>query len=556
MLAHLSIRNFILIKSVEIPFLKGMCVLSGDTGSGKSILLDAISFAMGSRSSSSFIMHGQEKAQVILSYNINSTDKELISLLKDNDIDIEDDLIIRRLVYLDGKSKCFINDIPVSVTLLKNISVFLVELHRQHDQRVLLDNSECRKIIDSFGNLEKKVSEIKYIYLEYSNILKQIEEITKEKENTSRDRDYLSFVLQELEELSPVVGEEEKLDSKRRLLLNSQKLISVVEQSKELLSSDKGAISSIFSCQSLLLKNSDMHEKFNAVNELLERSYIEANEALNFLDNIFKDFDFENEDIDSIEKRLFDLRRLSRKYKMSSDNLVDYYLEIKNKINYFEDFDKKIFSLEKDLSVLRKEYIALSDEISSARKESALAFKEAVNNEIKLLKMANISFSVAVEDLEESDWLPSGKNKVGFFISSSASGALMPLLKTASGGELSRIMLGLKIVLANVRKTPLLVFDEIDSGVSGAISDLVGQRLLYLSSKVQIIVVTHQPQVASLSSYHIKVSKEFSNSEGYITNIAILDKNEKEMEIARMLSGSKITEEAKAAARCLMNLEA
>lgn len=553
MLHNLAIRNIILIESLDIPFTRGLCVLTGETGAGKSILLDALGFVLGERMVQKLLRHGANQGSVTAEFT-TTNNTALIDLLEEQGIEHgEETLCLRRIIYPDGRNKCFANDVPVSVNLLKQIGGLLLEIHGQHDQRGLLEPSTHMAIIDAYGHLEEDVTKITALYHTWKDNAKKLAEICEAQQAAQREEDYLRHIAKELESLAPEEGEEDILAASRTELMNKEKLLQTLDSALNSLTGANDVRASLFSTQKLLMRCNNLTEngRFDAAIDALERASVEVQEATESIERTAQEFDNGNERLETVEERLFALRAAARKFNLPVDALAGYNDEINAKLTLLDDQTTAIQTLEKQVEHSKSCYQHHAKLLSEARKETAHRLEKALAVELSPLKMGNTRFEVSIQPAANTEWSAFGMDKISFLASTNPGSPLSPLAKIASGGELSRFMLAIKVVLAGVNSTPTLIFDEVDSGIGGAVADAVGRRLQLLGNHVQILVVTHQPQVAAKGTTHFKVIKE-SNDITTSTSVTLLSSETRKEELARMLAGEHITPEARAAADKLL----
>lgn len=568
MLKSLIINNIVLIDKAEIEFDKGLCILSGETGSGKSILLDALGLAIGFRSNSRLIGSHDNKSTVIAEFDI-SLNPQCQEILSTNEITNSHNprqLIIRRVLSENISSKVFINDTPISVNLLAKIGESLVEIHGQHEQRGLLNPANHLVILDEFASNQNLNKDLKKIYEELLKIDNQIADFTEKKSAIEREKDYLEHVIKEINDAKIFENEEQILVQKKDHLVAKEKILNFITDIKNSLTE---ASSSLFQSQKVLSRNHNLVENFlrnEAENffSLSEKTDIQLNDiedSIKNLEQICKELNSSQDSKEEIEERLFLIRNLSRKFNCNVNDLEKLALDSQIKLSTLNHQEK----LSHELIIKRQDYFEkyqkIAQDLSKKRKKSALELAKKVEQELDFLKMAGTKFLVEIIEnkllnLEEQNsnesknYFPNGLERVVFKASLNKNN-FDEITKIASGGELSRFMLALKVALMNVNSVPTIIFDEIDTGISGSTSDAVGKRLKTLSQNAQILVVTHQPQIASKADSHLKISK--SEIAGKVkTKIEILDKNSKINEIARMLSGEEISSEAISASKKLL----
>lgn len=556
MLTHLSIRNIVLIEQAEIDFGKGLCVLTGETGAGKSILLGALGLVLGERAEARLLRQGSEQGSATAEFDItkNENAKEVLSELG---MEADDTLFIRRTLAADGKSRCFINDAPVTQAALKKLGSTLVEIHGQHDQRGLLDHATHRSALDGFGRLGKQVEAVESAYAGLSSARQALTRLDEEIAQAQREQDYLRHMRSELAALDPKPGEEETLSDKRTRMMQSEKTFELVQDVRNELGAGKGVDGMLRSAQRLLTRSPlASGTAFAALIEQLEKAAVEADEAVAQLDVLAQDTVYDPQELETIEERLFALRAAGRKYNLPVDELPALKAQVEAKIHILDDNEAQRKRLSVQLEQCRKEYVAAAEMLSESRKKIAVKLEKTVAAELAPLKMENTKLKITVEPLPENQWAAHGSDAVAFVVATNVTSKdtkdFAPLSKIASGGELSRFMLAMKVSMAEVRMTPTLIFDEIDTGTGGAVADAIGRRLADLGQQAQVLVVTHLPQVAARGSMHLRVAKE--EKKGRVTtDVDKLDMKQRCEEVARMLAGATITAEARKAAQKLLD---
>lgn len=550
MLESLSINNIVLIDKLNIHLDNGLCVLTGETGSGKSILLDALGLAIGYRSNSRLLRNGETMGSVIADFNITNN-QNCKNLLNELGIEYDNNIIIRRILYNDGRSKAFINDIQVTQSFLQNVGETLVEIHGQNEQIGLLNSSNHREILDQFGNLLDKRNIISNIFEKMKTSKDKLEELLSKKDNIEKEKDYLKHIINEIEALNLQPNEEQELAEKRILMMNKEKVLNVLNEVKDSLEGQYNVDKGISSAQHTLSRGvrlgDNLLEKdknaFEEIIENLEQASININEASSKIEEIFDSLGFDNNTLESVEERLFAIRGLARKLNIQPDYILDLKVELEEKLSNLENQEVIIDDLEKEVKELKNNFLSNARELSNSRKEVAKKLAEELINELKPLKMEKTVFDVEFKELDENNWNKYGIDSVRFLASTNPGTPMNELSKIASGGELSRFMLALKVVLSKVNSVPTMIFDEIDTGISGAVAEAVGDRLKKLGQSLQVLVVTHHAQVASKGNYHLKVQKVQQNDKTN-TNVIILEGKDRINEIARMFSGEIITDDA------------
>jgi len=550
MLVELSIRDFILIDRLDLSFNDGLTVLSGETGAGKSILLDALSLAIGGRGETGFIRHKKDQAVVTASFEIKNHEV-LESFLKQIEVDFQeieqDGLILRRVLKREGSSRAFLNDRPISVSALKEIGELLVEIQGQFDAHGLMQPSSHKQFLDLFANHPALLKVVGEKFLYWEKCKNRFEAAKFELKQSTEEQEFLEFSLNELEALSIKDNEEEELVQLRSSLINAERNIELINSSIGYLSGDKGAAIILSNVQRSLDRISI---KIPSVVEAIDRAIVELNESENTLARIADEMNSDETRLEEIEVRLAEIRSLARKHGVPSTKLPKLAEEIRIKLKKIKSDDNTIRDLEKEVSDSKVAFRDLATELSESRKKHGKRLQKAVTSELPEMKLDKASFIVHSTTADESNWNIHGCDEIKFLISTNRGSTPGPLNKIASGGERSRLLLALRAALSTIDSVPTLIFDEVDAGVGGAVSSAVGKRLKKLGINQQILVVTHSPQVAALGKHHWQISK--SDEVEPKTTATQLAKDERVEEIGRMLSGEKITAEARLAAIKLM----
>ena len=553
MLTDLSIRDVVLIDALDLTFENGLGVLTGETGAGKSILLDALGLALGARAETRLIRHGKDKATVSARFDCPAGHSARL-LLSDNDIDIDDseDLTLRRSVSSDGRSRAYVNDQPVSVGLLRDLGQHLVEIQGQFEQLGLLDVSRHGVLVDAFGRHTKSLEETSRSYARWQSSQKALEEAKRLADEARKDEEFLRFAVEELTRFDPQPNEDETLSAERTLLQNTEKLADAIKEAQKHLTgpngSDNGLRKAAKALDSIASKTAGV---LDSAIDSLDRASIEMNEAMSALNDVAHSLSADSSRLDHTEERLFALRDLARKHNVRPDELSELRDRFVQQMEMIDRGADTITGLEAEAKAALASYRANAQSLSDARQKAGKALDKAVNTELVPLKLEKAKFSTSITELPESEWGPQGMDRIVFTASTNPGAPPGPIQKIASGGEISRFLLALKVVLAESGGNQTLVFDEVDSGVGGATAAAVGSRLNRLAQHRQVLVVTHSPQVAALGETHWQVKKSEASS-GVSTAVSALGQNERLEEIARMLSGAKVTEEARAAASRLL----
>ena len=545
MLLSLQIKNFILIDFVSLDFQKGFYVITGETGAGKSVLLDALLFVLGEKFEFDPVKSGAEMTSVIAEFSSNNI---LVEILAQHGIDAREGLIIKRQQYPGGKKKFFINDELVTTKLLTLVADELLEMHGQHSHSILLDQNKHIDIIDQFGSLSDAVSDVVAKFSAWQKLERDILDLQNNRDNVLREIDFLSFAVTELADKIPAVGEEAELADLRIELQNSskdQELLKNVSNTMD----RSNILSNIGSLQRLIERHSK-GESFKNILENLISAYSYMEEAESGVAKLMQGTEKGN--LDEIETRLFEIRALARKYNITADELPAFYEKSRLDLASLESRIENLEDLQGQMASLKKDYIDAATALSAKRKEAARLLEARIQEELIPLKMAGCKWMVEFSTKDEKNYTSNGLDIVRFTAATNPGMPGGPIDKIASGGELARLMLAVKVVLFDKFSKPTIIFDEIDTGIGGSVADAIGDRLKTLSEVAQVIVITHQPQVVAKSNFHILVEKK--SGDGQTSSSArMLDMEGKKGEIARMLSGKSITTGAIAAAESLLN---
>jgi DNA repair protein RecN (Recombination protein N) len=559
MLAALSIRDIVLIDRLDLEFGRGLSVLTGETGAGKSILLDAFSLAIGARGDAALVRQGAVQGQVTATFDL-APDHPVFALLAENGIEAGDALILRRVQGSDGRSRAFIDDIAVSVQLLRQVGQALVELHGQHDERALIDPSGHRDLVDAFGGLTDQAQQVREAFEAWQQAEAELARHESEIAATRANADYVSHALDELRTLAPEPGEEEALASRRQLMMNAEKIAGELTEALDALQGEgtNGARLSA-ALRRIERQVAVTGPVLGQVAEALERVLAETDAARTKIEQALALTAFEPKELERSEERLFALRALARKHRVQVDDLPALAERLGAELAALDHSEGRAEELAKAAAAARRAYDTAALALSKGRKDAAKRLDKEVTAELGPLKLDKASFITHIETVDLAEGGPTGIDRISFQVRTNPGTAPGPLMKVASGGELARFILALKVVLAARGAAPTLVFDEADAGVGGATAAAVGERLAGLASKVQILAVTHAPQVAALADGHLRIAKEAARGKGgetTVTRVAVLQGAHRREEIARMLAGQTITDEARAAADRLMSRSA
>jgi DNA repair protein RecN (Recombination protein N) len=550
MLSRLSIRDIVLIERLDIDFSSGLSVLTGETGAGKSILLDALSLALGARGDAQLVRHGAAQGQVSAVFDV-PRNHPARQILNDNSLDDDGDIILRRVQTADGRTRVFVNDQPSSVALMRDIGRALVEIHGQHDERALVDAGAHRDLLDAFGGHFGEVRACGEAWRFWRGCEQELARHRAKVEASAREADYLRAAVAELTELDPQPGEETDLADVRTQMIRAEKIASEIQDAQDILS---GANSPLPQLASLLRR---LQRKAGEVPGLLDEVVQSLDEAMLSLDAVqsgvetaLRATEYDPQRLEKAEERLFALRAASRKHNVPVDDLARLRDTMADDLADLDAGEGRLHQLEKQAAAARDTYDEVASRLSQLRQAAAVALRSAVMAELPALKLERADFIVEFSS-EADNRMQEGIDQIEFWVRTNPGTRAGPLMRIASGGELSRFLLALKVALADRGSAPTLVFDEIDTGVGGAVADAIGQRLARLANRVQVLSVTHAPQVAARADTHFLIAKSGS-TEQVSTSIAEMDLGSRQEEIARMLAGASITDEARAAAERLL----
>ncbi len=553
MLTRLSIRDIVLIDRLDIDFGRGLAALTGETGAGKSILLDAFALALGARGEAALVREGAEHGQVIAAFDIGK-DHPARRVLADNELDSEtgeDELIVRRVQFADGRTRAFVNDQPVSVQVLRGLGTALVEIHGQHDDRAFVDAATHRALLDAYGGNAAAATEVERLWTERRTRDVAVERHRDDVERAKREAEWLRHAVDELGRLNPQSGEETTLAERRTGMMQAEKVTEDLRATRDSVSGPNSPVPALATAVRRL------ERRAAAVPALIEPAVKAIDTALNALEDArvkleqaLRVAEYDPAELERIEERLFALRAAARKYTVPVDELAALAHRYDGDLALIDAGAERLAALEREAAEALARYRAAAQALSAARRRTAQKLDKAVNAELKPLKLERAEFSTEIGSESEG---PHGLDRIEFWVRTNPGTRPGPLMKVASGGELARFLLALKVVLADRGSAPTLVFDEIDTGVGGAVADAIGVRLARLASGVQVIAVTHAPQVAARADRHYLIAKDaLAKGKRVATRVAELAGERRREEIARMLAGAEITAEARAAAERLI----
>ncbi|MBO9519023.1 MAG: DNA repair protein RecN [Porphyrobacter sp.] len=551
MLTSLAIRNIVLIEALDLAFGPGLGVLTGETGAGKSILLDALGLVLGNRAESGLVRNGEDQASVTATFEFAELPEPIRLTLAEAEVELEDGepLILRRRVKTDGASKAWINDQPVGAALLRDLAPALVELHGQHDDRGLVNPRGHRALLDLYTGGD--VAGVEDAWAKWRATEARLDAARAAIAQASADQDLLLAHLAELANMAPEEGEEERLALSRADMQKGEKLSGDLEALRLVWDGSDSALAQLRGAARRLDRIASEHSFLAEALAALDRAVIEAGEAEAKLEAAAEALTFDPAELDRIESRLFELRALARKHNCQPDDLAATMRDLRSRLDAIEAGDAEIGELERAAQEAGQVYRARAEALHATRVAAALRLDEAVAGELAPLKLDAARFKTSVSELPQDRWGSQGLDAVEFLIATNPGAPFAPLNKIASGGELSRFILALKVALAEQGGAATVIFDEIDRGVGGAVASAIGERLARLAEGGQLLAVTHSPQVAARGGMHYLIAK---SSEGTVTrtSVSLLDQAGRQEEIARMLSGAEITNEARAQADRLL----
>ena len=543
MLTDIQIRNFAIVESLSIDFTNGMIVLTGETGAGKSIVLDALGLALGGRADSGFIRHGAERVEIAATFHMGGH-TDINAWLKRNELDAdgEGECIIRRTISTDGRSKAYINGYPVPIQSLREIGELLVDIHGQHAHQSLLKKDMQRQVLDDFAGHIELLSEVQSHYLQWRKLKKQQVELERSQEERDARIDLLSYQTKELEELNLSEDEILTIESEHSKLAHVNQIREGIEKILFTLEENEEASASRLINHSLheLEKLKQYDDNLQSTSSLLNEVNIQLSETINELNHYLNDLNVDPQHLEYLNERLGILHDLSRKHHVDTIELPKLLAQLSAELENLRSVQDDSDNLDKKITAIETAYFDLANKLSASRKKFAKTLEQRVSENMQQLGMKNGQFSVDIQAQEDMGQY--GLERIEFLVQINPGQPFKPMTKVASGGELSRISLALQVIIANKGRIPTLIFDEVDVGIGGGIAEIVGRKLKTLSSDRQVICVTHQPQVAALADYHLHVSKT-STKDTTDTKIVVLDQEQRYNEIARMLGGLKITKQ-------------
>ena len=543
MLTHIHIWNFAIVEALDIELEPGLSVLTGETGAGKSILLDALGLALGDRADSTVIRHGESRAEISVTFDTSKA-KNAEAWLKEHELDSENECIIRRTVSVKGPSKAFINGRSATVQQLRELAEMLVDLHGQHEHQSLMKTDVQQQLLDDYANHSDLVTKVASSFKEWNKLNTEFKQLSSAKNEQDHRLDLLKYQVNELETLNLQVGESEKLDIEYKRLSNASQLIQTTEETLHALEqSDKGSISqqlSHFTSELQQLGKTD--SKLNDIASLLDNATIQIAEATSELHIYVDNLELDPQRLSFLDERIGTIHNLARKHNVNPGELPELFERLQKELDSIENADGHLEKLQQDIITTAKAYQQAADSLTKSRTKSANILSTKVSENMQELGMEGGTFEIALNTYDAESFHANGNEQIEFLVTANPGSPAKSLSKVASGGEISRISLAIQVIAAESTRIPTLIFDEVDVGIGGRVAEIVGLKLKQLASHRQVICVTHLAQVAALGDHHLQVSKQ-SDSAVTISQINYLDKPLRVKELARMMGGIEITEQ-------------
>lgn len=543
MLAELSIKNFAIIDSVSISFEDGFTVLTGETGAGKSIIIDAIQLLVGGRGSSDFVRHGTKRAEIEGLFLIDDNPHAL-EKAREFGIEVEEGmLILHRDIYATGKSVCRINGKLVTISILREIGSTLVDIQGQHEHQELLKPELHIQLLDDFGGEEiaRALQEYRSLYREYQKVKKDLQNLTENEQAMAQRLDLLRFQYEEITKADLKIGEDEKLENEKRIYTHFERLYQYLTTAYESLQGEQKGLDWLGLVVSNLEMAAEIDEQYKEMQEQAANSFYILEEISHSLRDYIETLNYNPQRLDEVEARLYEINQLKRKYGQTIDDILAYCAQIEEEIELIENRESNITKLQEKLRSVANDLLVEGEHLSRLRKKVAQKLISTIQEELKALYMDKTVFDIQFKKLPEFTFRPDGIDDVEFYISTNPGEPTKPLAKIASGGELSRIMLALKTIFSRHQGVTSIIFDEVDTGVSGRVAQAIGEKIYQISLHSQVLSITHLPQVAALSDYHYLITKEVHQNRTQ-TSVHPLSEQERIREIARMIAGAKITD--------------
>ncbi|MFK8068816.1 MAG: DNA repair protein RecN [Gammaproteobacteria bacterium] len=541
-LKHLSVKNYAIVDQLDLEFSNGMTVFTGETGAGKSIMIDALGLVLGDRAQSGVVRTGADKTSISAIFDISALPKAKI-LLEDQDIDIEEgECLLRRQISSDGRSRAYINGVAVPVQTLKTLSEFLIDIHGQHAHQSLTRKDNQREMLDEFAGHDALIEAVQKSAENWKTITKDLESLSGDPKERDSQKDLLRY---QIDELQTIIVDPEALIATldhHKKLANQTRISDACQTAENIFHDQESQSSRLQKAIVALQEVSQFEPKVESIIETMNEASIQLDEAETQLRHLIRSLDFDQNEFDQIELRLSSLQDLARKHQTQIEDLPATFSTLKNQLNGLENSEQRFKQLLADQNQAFSDYQQAAEKLSKSRKNQAKKLSDQISKEMQLLGMAGGKFEVHLENKNEENLSSTGIDQIEFMVSANPGQAIQSLSKVASGGELSRISLAIQVITAQGKGVPTLVFDEVDVGIGGGIAEIVGKKMRALGEKRQILCVTHLPQVASLGHHHFQVKKD-SDQNNTWTEIIPLDQKQRVNEIARMLGGLKITDQ-------------
>lgn len=544
MLTLLSIRNYAIVDQLDLELKQGMTVVSGETGAGKSIMLDALGLALGDRAQSDCVREGQERAEINACFDVGEL-AEARAWLAEHELDADGECQLRRVLSADGRSRSYINGSPTPLTQIRELGQLLVDIHGQHEHQRLLKKDHHRTLLDEYAVQEEPAEQVRRIYHHWHRLDTELAQLTEQSEEHSARVQLLSYQIEELDQLGLQPGEPAELEEEQRVLANAGEILTTGHQLLSLTSDgesdSENCLSLLSHCRHLLDSLGSQSPALQQAAEMLSSAYIQIDESSREIRAYLDSVEINPERQQEVEERLSSIYDIARKHRINAEELPEFHKSLKTELSSLHRGDDEMEQLEIDVKAAHEEYLSAAGQLSLARRKAADALSSAVDEQLHSLGMPAAHFVVCLTPHDSSRYSANGLEEVEFLISANKGQPARALAKVASGGELSRISLAIQVVTAQTSSTPTLIFDEVDVGIGGAIAEVVGRLLRQLGERAQILCVTHQPQVASQGHQHLFVSKD-SKGELTRTRIDHLSEEKRVHEVARMLGGIDITD--------------
>lgn len=553
MLVQITINNFAIIDELDLSLNQGMTVVTGETGAGKSIMVDAIELALGKRANSDIVKHDASRADISIEFDIQKN-SEAKTFLIENELDNNDDCFIRRTVYKDGRSKSYINGVPTTQQNLRELSDLLINIHGQHEFQTLLKRDHQLTLLDNFSHHDDLIKKVNALFHQWAEAKKEHDALSKKILSISDRAEYLKFQLKEFEALNLQPDEIETIDQEHQQLANAETLLNHCQEAQDLLTENEHAAASqqLYQALQSIHRIEQYDSRLKTVSELINSAVINIEEASSDLRHFLSAVDLNPKRLAFIEERLAKIHSLSKKHRVPPETLIKIQEEMLTELESLENSDQQLATLKSQLDNFEKEYFIAAEQLSKSRQRASKKLEQMVSDNMQQLGMKGGKFNIAFEKLENEKPKTNGIDKISFLVSANPGQPLQPLLKVASGGELSRISLAIQVITAKHSETPTLIFDEVDAGIGGGTAEVVGKLLKELGESTQTLCVTHLPQVAAKGHHHLSVSKRHEKNTT-MTQIFYLQSEQRIQEIARMSGGVTISAETLAHAKAMLD---